>query len=99
MMNQARPFEIPNVAIYSLSLLKVLKNKVQWLDLASHLGLILIGLPLTRTISVHYEIIIKYSKPSLASSPNYSWFMQYMKNDNGDIDIIQFSLSMIFSCT
>jgi hypothetical protein len=101
MMNQVRPFKIPNAAISSLSHLKDVscQKKVQWLDLASRLGLILIGLPLARTINVHYEIIIKSSKPSLTSSPNYFWFMQYMKNDNGDIDIIQFPSSMIFSYT
>jgi hypothetical protein len=40
---------------------------------------------------VHYEIIVEYSKPHLFSFlPNYSWFMQYMKNDNGESGIINF---------
>jgi len=39
------------------------KKKVQWLDLTSHLWRTLIGLPLLRTIGIHYEIIVKYSKP------------------------------------
>jgi hypothetical protein len=42
-----------------------------------------IGLPLVKTIDVHYEIIVKYFKPHLTFSPNYFWFIQYMKNDNG----------------
>ncbi len=28
--------------------------------------------------------------------PNYSWFMQYMENDNTNINIIEFPLGMIF---
>jgi hypothetical protein len=57
----------------------------------------LIWLLLAKTIGVHYEITIKYSKPYLnSSSPNYSWFMQYMKNDNNDIDITEFPSSMNF---
>jgi hypothetical protein len=35
---------------------KFSKNKVQWLDLASHLWLVLVRLLLARTIGVHYEI-------------------------------------------
>jgi hypothetical protein len=44
---------------------KLSKNKVQWLNLASHLWPMLVGLSLAKTISVHYEIIVKYSKPYL----------------------------------
>ncbi len=51
------------------------KNKVQWLDLVFHLWQLLIGLPLTRTIDVHYKIIVKYFKPHLNFSWNYSWFI------------------------
>ncbi len=51
------------------------KNKVQWLDLVFHLWQLLIGLPLTRTIDVHYKIIVKYFKPHLSFSPNYFWFI------------------------
>jgi hypothetical protein len=49
-----------------------------------------------KTIGVHYEIIVKYSKPWLTSfSPNYFWFMQYMKSDdNGESDIIQLPLGV-----
>jgi len=39
------------------------KNKVQLLDLASHLWLALIKLPLTNTIRDHYDVFVKYSKP------------------------------------
>jgi hypothetical protein len=64
---------------------------------ATYLWPTLIGLLLAKTIGVHYEIIIKYSKPYLnSSSLNYSWFMQYMKNDNNDIDITEFPLGMNF---
>jgi hypothetical protein len=77
---------------------KLLNNKVQWLDLASCLWPTLVELPLVRTINVHYEIIVMYSKPHLTSSSlNYSWFMQYMKNDNGKSGIIQLpKISMNF---
>jgi len=52
------------------------KNKVQWLDLTSYLWLVLVGLPMVRTIGVHYEITIKYSKPkSTFFSLHYFWFM------------------------
>ncbi len=38
-----------------------------------------------REFSVHYEIIVQYSKSYLTSSSlNYSWFMQYKKSDNGE---------------
>jgi hypothetical protein len=35
---------------------KLSMNKVQWLDLASHLWPTLVGLLLAKTIGVHYEI-------------------------------------------
>ncbi len=44
---------------------KLSKNKVQWLDLASCLWPTLVRLPLLRIINVHYEFMIKYSKPRL----------------------------------
>jgi hypothetical protein len=60
----------------------------------------LVGLLLTKTIGVHYEIIVKYSKLQLmSSSPNYSWFMQYMKSDNGESGITQLPLGMNSSST
>jgi hypothetical protein len=78
----------------------VLKNKVQWLDLAfcsCHIGWIVIG---KDVIGVHYEIIVKYSNPRLmSSSPNYSWFMQYMKSDNEESAITQLPLGMNSSYT
>jgi hypothetical protein len=38
-----------------------------------------------REFTVHYEIIGKCSKSYLTSSSlNYSWFMQYIKSDNGE---------------
>jgi len=49
---------------------------------------------------LEYEIIVKYSNPHLiSSSPNYYWFMQYMKNDNGENGITQLPLGMNFSYT
>ncbi len=76
----------------------MLKNKVHWLDLTSHLWLSLVGLSLVRTIGVDYEIIVKYSKYYLTySSLNYSWLMQYMKNDNGENGNTQLPLGMKFS--
>ncbi len=39
------------------------KNKVQWLDVTSCLWLVLVELPLVKTIGVHYTIIVQYSKP------------------------------------
>jgi hypothetical protein len=61
------------------------KNKVQLLDLASHLWPTLIKLPSMSIIRNHYDVLVKYSKPHLnSSSQNYFWFMQYMNYDNGD---------------
>jgi hypothetical protein len=55
------------------------------LDLASRLWPTLIGLPLASVVNIHYEVLVKYLKLCLNSfSPNYSWFMQYMENYNGD---------------
>jgi hypothetical protein len=61
----------------------------------SFLWLTLIGLLLTKTIGVHYENIVKYSKQIFDFfPPNYSWFMQYIENDNTKINIIEFPLGM-----
>jgi hypothetical protein len=43
------------------------KNKVQWLDLTSHLWPLLLELPLAKTVQIHYEHMAKYSKPCLSS--------------------------------
>ncbi len=51
------------------------KNKVQWLDFASHLWSPLVELPLAKTVQVHYDYIVKYFKPHLSSSKNYYWFV------------------------
>ncbi len=52
------------------------KNKVQWLDLPSHLWPPLVGLPLAKMVQVHYDFMVKYPKPCLSSSlKNYSWFL------------------------
>jgi hypothetical protein len=57
----------------------------------------LIGLPLSNVINIHYEILVKYLNLRLnSSSPNYSWFMQYMENDNGDGRITPLPLGMHF---
>jgi hypothetical protein len=62
------------------------KNKVQWLDLASHLWPPLVGLILVTTIQVHYDFMVKYYKSQLSSSlKNYYWFFKYMGSDNGDV--------------
>ncbi len=75
---------------------KLLKNKVQWLDLVFQLQPILIRLPFASIVEMHFDIITKYSRPCLSpSSPHYSWFMQYMKIDNGDCRSIQLPLGMI----
>ncbi len=64
----------------------LLKNKVQWLDLASPLWPPLVGLPLAKMVQVHYDFMVKYSKLCLnSSSKNYYWFLQYMGSDNGDV--------------
>ncbi len=48
------------------------KIKVQWLDLASHLWPPLVGLLLAKTVQVHYDFMVKYSKFQLSlSSKNY----------------------------
>jgi hypothetical protein len=50
---------------------------------------------LANLIGVYYEFIVTYFKPCLTLfSPNYSWFKQYMKSDNGVINIIQFPLGV-----
>jgi hypothetical protein len=64
----------------------LLKNKVQWLDLASHFWPLLFELPLAKTIRVLYYCMVKYSKPCLNSYlKNYYWFVQYIDNDDGDV--------------
>jgi hypothetical protein len=63
----------------------------------ANIGWIAIG---KDVIGVHYEIIVKYSNPGLTySSSNYSWFMQYMKSDNGESGITQLPLGMNSSYT
>ncbi len=70
------------------------KNKVQLLDLASHLWPTLIKLLLMSTIRGHYDILVKYCRHHLSSSQNYSWFMQYMNYDNVNPINAQPSLGM-----
>jgi hypothetical protein len=66
------------------------------LDLASWLWLTLIKLPFASSAPIHFETIVKYSKPHLSLSlPHYCWFMQYIKNNKGDCGITQLLLSMI----
>jgi hypothetical protein len=65
------------------------------LDLASHFWPMLIALPLASATNIHNEILVKYLEPHLnSSSPNYSWFTQYMENDNGDGIITSLLLGM-----
>jgi hypothetical protein len=53
--------------------------------MASHLWPPLVGFPLAKMIQVHYDFMVKYSKPHSSSfSKNDFWFFQYMDNDNGD---------------
>jgi len=67
------------------------------LDLASWLWLTLIGLPFASIVEMHFQTIIRFSKPHLSfHSPHYSWFMQYMKNDKGDCKISQLPLGMVY---
>jgi hypothetical protein len=71
------------------------KNKVQWLDLASHLWPPLVRLPLAKMVQVHYDFVVKYCKLHLnSSSKNYYWFLQYMANDNGNVCNVMPSLSI-----
>ncbi len=52
----------------------LLKNKVKWLDLASRVWPPLVGLPLAKMVQVHYDFMVKYSKPQLSSSSKkYYW--------------------------
>jgi hypothetical protein len=46
----------------------LLKIKVKWLDLVTHLSLPLFELSLAEMICVHYDYMVKYSKPCLSSS-------------------------------
>jgi hypothetical protein len=70
------------------------KNKVQWLDLPTHLWPPLVGLPLAKMVQVHYDFMVKNSKVHVSSSlKNYSWFLQYMYNDNANVHNKQPSLS------
>jgi hypothetical protein len=76
----------------------LLKNKVQWLDLASHLWPPLVGLPLAKMVQVHYDFMVKYFKLHLnSSSKNYYWFLQYMGSDNGDVCNVPPSLNIKYS--
>jgi hypothetical protein len=43
------------------------KNKVQWLDLASQLWLILKGLPLAKMVYAHFIIIMQISRLPFSS--------------------------------
>ncbi len=73
------------------------KNKVQWLDFASRLWPPWVGWLLTKTVQVHYDFMVKYSKPWLSSSlKNYYWFFQYMGSDNGDVRNILPSLGIMY---
>ncbi len=70
---------------------------MQWLDLTSQLQPTLIGLPFLSTIQMHFQTIIKFSKPRLSShSLHYFWFMQYVKNVKGDCKISQIPLGMVY---
>ncbi len=82
----ATKFQIEWSFLESFNGQMLLKNKVQWLDLASHLWQPLVGLPLAKTTQVHYDFMVKYFKLWLSSSlKNYYWFFQYMGSDNGDV--------------
>ncbi len=67
------------------------------MDLAFQLWPTLIKLPFTRTIRDHYDFMLKYSKPFLSYFlQHYSWFMQYMNSDNGDLSNVMFLLGRHF---
>ncbi len=75
----------------------LLKNKVQWLDLASQLWPLLFELPLVKTIQIHYDRMVKYFKHYLSLSLKiYYWFIQYINNDNGNVHNNQPPLGMEF---
>jgi hypothetical protein len=87
MMNPTRHFEIQSGVVFFLNHLRgqmLSKNNVQWLDLTFHLWPPFLELPLAKTIQMHYDSMVKYSKLCLSLSlKNYYWFVQYM--DNGDV--------------
>jgi hypothetical protein len=73
------------------------KNKVQCLDLASCLWPLILELPIAKTIQLHYDHMVKYSKPHLSLFlKNYYWFLQYIDNDNGDVLNNQPSIGIMF---
>ncbi len=94
----SKTFWNPNWSDFFLESLKgelLSKNKVQLLDLAFHLWPTLIKLHSMSIIWDHYDVLVKYSKPCLSYFlRNYSWFMQYMNCDNGDLVNTQPSLGM-----
>jgi len=70
---------------------KLLKNKVQWLDLASHLWPTLVGLLLAKTISVHYEINQIFKAPI---DFFVELFLVHAIYDNWESGIMQLPLGM-----
>jgi hypothetical protein len=66
-----------------------------WALLLICVGLIVIGKKIWHP-DILYEIIVKYFHVFLVSSPNYSWFMQHMENDSGDVGSPQLLLNMNF---
>jgi hypothetical protein len=70
---------------------------VKWLDLAPHLWLSLLELPLAKMVRVHYDYMVKYYKPLFEFLfEDCYWFIQYMHNDNGDVHNSLPSLNMQF---
>jgi hypothetical protein len=99
MMNPTRCYGIQNGNVFSWnpSWDNMLKNKVQWLDLAFHIWPILMGLMMATMVRSRHDIKMKYSKPCLSyASWNYFWFLHYMKNDNYDVCNVQLFLSVHF---
>jgi hypothetical protein len=66
------------------------KNKVQWLDLAPWLCLLLKGFPFAKSIYAQFIVIMQFLKSPFNSwYPFYFWFKQFEGSSNGDLAILQ----------
>jgi hypothetical protein len=73
-------------------------NKVQWLDLASHLWLPLKGLPCAKMVYAHFIVIMQFLRPPFNSRySSYSCFKQFEGSLNEDLAISQLPLGDILN--
>jgi hypothetical protein len=98
MMNLTNRFKIQNgvVSFGAFWGEILLRNKVQLLDLIFWFWPKLIKLTFTMMVQDCCDFVLKYFKPCLSFSWNYSWFMQYMNSDNGDFFNVRLPLGMHF---